>query len=66
MNDLVVIAEFEAWPEPKTLSPAALRALMTRFGGSRHAAELIGASEAFVRQNGRETRVWGKTRKPST
>jgi hypothetical protein len=62
-NDLVLVAEFEAWPEPKTLSPAALRALMDRFGGSYGAAEVIGASEAFVRQNGWNTRVRGKTLK---
>ena len=62
IDDLVVVAEFEAWPEPKALPPSALRALMKRFGGSHRAAEAIGASEAFVRQNGRETRVRGKSR----
>lgn len=62
-DELVLVAEFEAWPEPKVLRPGALRALMERFGGSYGAAEVIGASEALVRQNGRETRVRGKTRK---
>ena len=56
IDDLVVVAEFEAWPEPKALPPAALRALMKQFGGSHRAAEAIGASEAFVRQNGKGRR----------
>lgn len=38
---------------------------MDRFGGSHCTAEVIGASEAFVRQNDRETRVRGKARKSS-
>ena len=63
IDDLVLVAEFEAWPEPKALNPSALRQLMGQFGGSHRAAEVIGASEAFVRQNGRETRVRGKSRK---
>lgn len=54
--DLVLIAEFEAWPEPKILKPTALRELMKRFGGSHKAAAVIGASEAFVRLNGKKTR----------
>jgi len=66
MCDLVLVAELEAWPEPKALAPSALRALMGRFGGSHGAARIIGASEAFVRQNGRETRVRGKTQKCKT
>jgi hypothetical protein len=64
-DELVLAAEFEAWPEPKALTPPALRALMERFGGSCRAAAVIGASEAFVRQNGKETRVRGKPRKRS-
>ena len=63
IDELVVIAEFEAWPEPKALSPSQLRALMKRYRNSYKAAEVIGASEAFVRQNGRETRVRGMTKK---
>ena len=60
IGDLVVVAEFEAWPEPKVLSPQALRGLMARFGGSYGAARVIGASEAFVRQNGHEMRARGQ------
>ena len=66
IGDLVIVAEFEAWPEPKALTPIVLRELMDRFGGSHRAAEIIGASEAFVRQNGRETRVRGKAQKCKT
>lgn len=65
-DDLVVVAEFEAWPEPKALGPEALRGLMARFGGSYGAAEVIGASEAFVRQNGKETRIRGMVRRTRT
>lgn len=51
-NDLVVIAEFKAWPEPKALTPDALRRLADTYGGFKPAARIIGGvSEGFVRQN---------------
>lgn len=56
IDDLVVVAEFEAWPEPKALGPDVLRGLMARFRGSSRAAEAVGASEAFVRQNAKKKR----------
>ncbi len=37
---------------------------MERFRSSLAAAKVIGASEGFVRQNGRETRVRGKFKHP--
>jgi hypothetical protein len=43
--------ELEAYPEPKALRPEELRLLATEKGGSQAAADFIGASEAFVRQN---------------
>ena len=62
-DELALVAEFEAWREPKTLTPAALRALMERFGSSHRAADVIGASEAIVRQNGKETPMREKASK---
>ena len=50
--DAVVVVEFEAYPEPKVLSPAVLAALAMRYGGFTRAARAIGGvSEGFVRQN---------------
>jgi hypothetical protein len=37
--------------EPKALSPAELRDLVKKYGTSFEVAKVIGASEAFVRQN---------------
>jgi hypothetical protein len=47
----VVCIELEAYPEPKVLSPAQLKALYERFGSFARAGQAIGASEGFVRQN---------------
>ena len=55
--DAVLIAEFEAWPEPKVLSAAELRDLVARFGGSEATAQAIGASGAFVRQNAKRNKA---------
>ncbi len=52
--DAVVIAEFEAYPEPKALSSVELSALTERYGGYTGAARAIGGvSEGFIRQNAR-------------
>ena len=45
------IFELEDYPEAKTLLPTELRDLHARFGGFQQVADLIGASEAFVRQS---------------
>ncbi|MBI2606214.1 MAG: hypothetical protein HYW49_09065 [Deltaproteobacteria bacterium] len=46
-----LVIEAEAYPEPRSLNQGELAALIKRFGGTLRAAEHIGASEAFVRQN---------------
>jgi hypothetical protein len=47
----VVIFEFEAYPEPKVLTPIELQALYSQYKNYRAVGRLVGASEAFVRQN---------------
>lgn len=47
----VVWVEFEAYPEPKALRPEELAAIVSVQGATQEAANHIGASEAFVRQN---------------
>jgi hypothetical protein len=47
----VVVFEFEAYPEPKSLSPLDLRALYQRYKSFYKVADIIGASEGFARQN---------------
>jgi hypothetical protein len=44
----VVIFEFEAYPEPKALSKAELKGLMTIWRSTVKVAKHIGASQAFV------------------
>jgi hypothetical protein len=46
-----VLVEFEEVAEPKVLSSAELRQITKKYGSYVKAAEAIGASEAFVRQN---------------
>lgn len=43
--------EFDAFPEPKALSPQNLRDLAFKYGSYVAVGRLIGASECFVRQN---------------
>jgi hypothetical protein len=43
--------EFEAYPEPKALTPGELREIVLLAGSTQRTADYIGASEAFVRQN---------------
>lgn len=45
------IFELEAYPEAKSLKTAELRALYAATGSFYEVADIIGASEAFVRQN---------------
>ena len=47
----VLVIDLKAYLEPKILNPRELKALIKRFGGSQQAADAVGASEAFVRQN---------------
>jgi hypothetical protein len=47
----VIIFEFEAYPEPKILTPIELQALYAQYKNYRALGRLIGASEGFVRQN---------------
>ncbi len=47
----VVIFELTAYPEPKSLSSTELKSLYKIFGTYSKVAEVIGSSEAFVRQN---------------
>lgn len=51
----MLVAEFEAWPEPKALDQGELKVLIARYGNSHWAAEIIGASEAFVRQGSKKS-----------
>ena len=53
----VAVFEFEAYPEPKVLTPSDLRALYSRYKSFNRVAEMIGASEAFARQNAAKERV---------
>jgi hypothetical protein len=48
---VLVCIEVEAYPEPKTLLPAELKALHVRFKSFTRAGDAIGTSEGFVRQN---------------
>jgi hypothetical protein len=52
----VVVFEFEAYPEPKVLTPSDLRVLYSRYRSFKRVAEVIGASEAFARQNAAKER----------
>jgi hypothetical protein len=47
----VVIFELPAYPEPKSLIPAELRALYVTYRSYYRVAEVIGASEGFALQN---------------
>lgn len=47
----VVVFEFEEYPEPKVLGRIELEALCLRYGRFQTVADIIGASEAFVRQS---------------
>jgi hypothetical protein len=47
----IIVFEFEAYPEPKALSPVELMNLYVQHKNYRLIARIIGASEAFVRQN---------------
>ncbi len=51
-----LIFELSAYPEAKALSPAELRALHATTGSFYQVADLIGTSEAFVRQNAKKKR----------
>jgi hypothetical protein len=48
---VILQAEFEEIAEPKGLSAPELRIVIKKYGSYTKAAEAIGASEAFVRQN---------------
>ena len=50
----MVIFELEAYPEAKALSSGELRALYKRLKSFYEVAEVIGASEAFARQNAKK------------
>ncbi len=52
----MVVFEFEAYPEPKVLTPSDLGALYRRYKSFYRVAEVIGASEAFARQNAAKNR----------
>src|SRR5262249_42280064 len=48
----ILVAEFEAYPEPKALLPVELEDLTRWYGGFAQAARAIGdISEGFIRQN---------------
>jgi len=53
----VVCFEFEAYPEAKALGSCELRALYARYQSYYRVAELVGASEAFVRQNAKASKL---------
>jgi hypothetical protein len=45
-----LVLESEAYPEPKYLTPAQLKALKTKYGSCRNVARLIGVCKEFVRR----------------
>lgn len=51
LSEAILQVEFEAFPEPKTLGSSDLRRLVDKYGSFIIVAQLIRASEAFVRQN---------------
>lgn len=50
-SEVVFQVEFDAYAEPKALLPEDLRVLLDKYGRFSSVSHLIGASEAFVRQN---------------
>ena len=50
------VFELEAYPEAKALSTQELRTLYHKLGSFYAVADLIGASEAFARQNSKQKR----------
>jgi len=65
-SQAIIQFEFEEIAEPKGLSPAELQSIRKKYGSYLKAAEAIGVSEAFVRQNVPQKhtrrRTHGKTR----
>lgn len=55
----------EAFAEPKLLSPSDLATLARRLGSFTAVAQLIGASEAFVRQTAQNKKYVRKIKRPS-
>jgi len=51
LSTALFMVEYECYPEAKILSGVELRALHQRLGGWPAVGRLIGASEAFARQN---------------
>lgn len=60
--EVVFQIEFEAYPEPKVLLPEDLQDLLTQYSRFSTVSQLIGTSEAFVRQNLIKPRKHLKTR----
>ena len=50
------VFELIAYPEAKALSPAELRALHATTGSFYQVGDLIGTSEAFARQNAKQSK----------
>ncbi|GEM_PF-4925116 len=61
-SDTIIQIEFDQVPEPKALTGIYLQFLSQIYGTSEKVAEAIGASEAFVRQNLRNSGKTVKTR----
>lgn len=57
------IVEFTAYPEPKALSPRDLSVIYAELKSYSKAADAIGASEAFVRQNIKSKKTTNKRSK---
>ena len=49
LKDAVVVAEFEAYPDPKTLTAAELAALKRELRTNRRVAEAVGGKQGRVR-----------------
>lgn len=62
----LVVFELEAYPEPKSLDQADLRALYARYGSFHRVAKHIGSSEAFARLNAKSTPRNPKKRLPAS
>ena len=52
-SHLILYFEFDEFAESKALSPSDLRSLIKKYGSYAKTSQMIGASEAFVRQNSR-------------
>ncbi|MBC7419391.1 MAG: recombinase family protein [Bdellovibrio sp.] len=54
LSEPILCVELDAYPEAKLLNPINLKQLVKKYGSHCDVAQLIGASEAFVRQSSKK------------